>query len=153
MEVDCLQKIREHSKGVVFPMGKEVPVVKGDTIRYDRSLIIVQQCSEDVRLIFRKGLLFPGFILGARTDGSGSFSVSTIGFIGKLSIGSFKQLPTDVSTPANRVYSLLLWREGYANPSLYLLQLTNETARANTDAAGFINGARVTAFGFCSILI
>jgi hypothetical protein len=40
-----------------------------------------------------------------------------------------------------------------ANPFLYLFELTSENADSKTTIKTFIEKAKVTAFGFCSILI
>jgi hypothetical protein len=40
-----------------------------------------------------------------------------------------------------------------ANPRLYLFELTNDTGTSKTTMKTFIENAKVTAFGFCSILI
>ena len=70
-----------------------------------------------------------------------------------LSISNVKELHFPNQRPDTKSFSFLLWQKNTANPSLYLFELTNKTENPNTTIRTFIEKAKITAFGFCSILI
>jgi hypothetical protein len=102
--------------------------------------------------IFQLGLVFPELIYGASTMGDKyefkrTFSIDT------LSISNVTELHFPNQGQNAKSFSFLLWEENMANPSLYIFELANETANSRTNIKTFIERAKVTAFGFCSILI
>ena len=153
MELDCVKTIRNNSKDIQFPKFNGKITVQKDTIHFDNSVIALNHSSPDAIFIFKQGLLFPALIVAASTGGDGKFEMSTLPYIGLLSISSFEELKLTDTIPTIKTYSFLLWRRGFANPSLYLFQLTNETSNSKTNIDEFIKNARLSAFGFCSILI
>jgi hypothetical protein len=153
IESTCIKTIRENSKNIVFPKINGLVNIKSDTIQYEYSLVLLRHSSPETFMIFKKGILFPALILGASTDRKGKFQMSAIPFIGKLSISSFHELTITGQPPATKTFSFLLWQQNLTNPMLYILQLTNDKASSTTDGIEFIDGSRLTAFGFCSIII
>ena len=152
IDVRCLNELNRESNNLLFPTYNNHISIKGDTIRFDKSEILLRNSCDEAFLIFRRGLLFPELILGASTDRYGKRNKTSAKFIGVISLSSFKEMDIPV-TPTKRCFSFLLWRKGLANPLLYVLQLPNEKANRTTSLTAFIAESRVTAFGFCSILI
>ena len=153
MERNCAKTIRNNSKDILFPKFNEKITVKKDTIHFDNSVIVLKHSSPAAITILKQGLLFPALIVAAGTGGDGKFEMSTLPYIGLLSISSFEELKLTDTIPTVKTFSFLLWRSGIANPSLYIFQLTNESSNSKTSIDEFIKNARLTAFGFCSILI
>ncbi len=153
MEAQCLQSILVNSKETIFPRTNQSIVIKGDTIQFDKSLIYLRQSEANAFLIIKEGLLFPELILGAGTGINHAFKISNIAFIGTIALSSFHQLEIPAEVPGTKTFSFLLWRENWANPSLYVLQITNDKAASSASFSDFIKGAKLSAFGFCSILI
>jgi hypothetical protein len=153
MESQCLQRIRVNSKETVFPRTNQSIVIKGDTIKFEKSLIFLRQSEANAFLILKEGLIFPELILGASTTSNHAFKISNIAFIGTLVLSSFHQLEVPAEAPATKTFSFLLWRENWANPVLYVLQITNDKAGPSASFSEFIKGAKLSAFGFCSVLI
>jgi hypothetical protein len=71
----------------------------------------------------------------------------------RLSISDVSELHFADQKADTKCFSFLLSNKMMANPSLYLFELTNDTCTSKTTMKTFIENAKVTAFGFCSILI
>ncbi len=153
MERDCEKRIRSNSRDILFPKFNGLITVQKDSIHFDNSVIVLQNSNPAAIAIFKQGLLFPALIDAARTGPDGKFEMSSLPYIGSMSLSSFKELRISDTTQTVKTFSFLLWRPGFANPSLYLFQLTNESSNSKTNIDEFIKKARLTAFGFCSILI
>lgn len=153
MELKCLNDIGAKSKYIVFPINSYPIVRKADSIHFDRSLILLRNSCEEAFLIFNKGLLFPELIIGASTSREGELGKTSHKYIGTISISSFRHIETPSSSPTKKTFTFLLWQTHLANPMLYILQLTNEMAGSSTTLSEFIEGSKVSAFGFCSMLV
>lgn len=154
MESKCLESIRNSCKNIQFPKIKGEFKIKGDTIEYDSFLILLDRSGPEAVAIFQRGLLPPSLILRANKDGSGTFRpLNTLLALGRLSISSFHEIVIPGQSPTIKTFSFLKWEEHQANPSLYILQLTNENANQKTNKITFIEESTLTSFGFCSILI
>ena len=153
MEKRCDKEIRSNSRNRVFPKYKGAVVVSKDTIHFGSSAVTLHDSKPEKIIIFKQGLLFPDLILGASTNGDGKFSMNTLPYSGTISIGSLEEINIPENGPKLKTFSFLVWRNGMANPSLYMFELTNEKADSKTENDLFIRHARLTALGFCSILI
>ena len=150
---DCENRIRINSRDILFPRFNGKITVQKDTIHFDNSTIVLPYSNPAAIAIFKQGLLFPALIEAASTRSDGKFEMSSIPHIGSMSLSSFRELRLNDTTPTVKTFSFLLWRPGFANPSLYIFQLTNEFSNSKTDNEEFIKNARLSAFEFCSILI
>ena len=156
MDTRCMKRIKEFSADVHFPKFTGLTTISKDTIKFDSSCIIIHDTDPEIKKIFELGLLFPDLVYGASTRGDKfefkkTFSADTI------SISNVKELHFPNQKLGARCFSFLLWQRStyprIANPSLYLFELTNEKANLQSSNDEFIQKAKVTAFGFCSILI
>ncbi len=152
METGCIKRIKDFSSKTNFPKFTGLTSVSKDTIKFDRSCIIVSDINTDLSKIFELGLLFPDLIYGASTMGDKyefkeTFSIDT------LTISSLSELYFPNQRPGTKSFKFLLWHKMMANPSLYLFELTNSDPNSQTSIKTFLQKAKVTAFGFCSILI
>jgi len=138
-------------------------LINETTFRYDESIIIAHFIEKEYRAIFEKGILYPA-IFGGYNDGRilelpqvpdsvrskpfYSFSRNDSLYVGIMESLMFLN-------PSDKIkrFKLYLSRPGVMNPSMYVFELTNDTANKTTDLVSFINGARLTFFKFVSILI
>lgn len=147
-----MKRIKEFSLGKHFPKFTGLTALSKDTIKFDSSCIIFHDTDPEIKKIFELGLVFPDLIYGASTRGDKFEFKKTFG-ADTLSISNVKELHFSNQRADTKCFSFLLWHKMMTNPSLYLFEITNEAANSNTAIKKFIEKAKVTAFGFCSILI
>jgi len=152
METGCLKRIKEFSADKHFPKFTGLTSVSKDTIKFGSSVIVIRGSKPEVVNVFELGLVFPDLIYGASTMGNSyenrrTYSADT------LSISDVTELHFPIQRPDTKSFSFLLWHRNIANPSLYLFELTSKEANFKTTLNVFIEKAKVTAFGFCSILM
>ena len=156
MEAGCMKRINEFSADINFPKFTGLTIVSKDTIKFDSSCIIIRNTNLELIKIFALGTVFPDLIRGASTRGNNyefknTFSADT------LTIGNVSELNFPSQKPGAKYFSFLLYQRStnprILNPSLYLFELTNEKANYKATIKEYIQNAKVTAFGFCSILI
>ncbi len=151
MDTRCMKRIKEFSANINFPKFPELTVISKDTIKFGSSCIIIHETHPEIKKLFELGLVFPDLIYGASTRGD-KFEFKKTSGADTLSISNVKELHFLNQKADTKCFSFLLWHKMMANPSLYLFEITNETGNSNTTKI-FIEKAKVTAFGFCSILI
>jgi len=152
METRCVERIKSFSSNINFPKFTGQTSVSNDTIKFDSSCIIVSGINSDLLKIFELGLVFPDLIYGASTRGDKyefrkTFTTDT------LTISSVSELHFRNQSPGTKSFRLLLWHKMTANPRLYIFELTSSDTNSQTSIKDFLQKAKVTAFGFCSILI
>jgi len=151
-----MKRIKEFSIDIDFPKFTGLTTVSKDTIKFDSSCIIIYHTNPEIKKIFEIGLLFPDLVYGASTRGD-KYEFRKTYTADTLSVSNVKELHFPNQKSDTRWFSFLLWqRSTYlksANPSLYLFELTNVKAKSQSLKDEFIRNAKVTAFGFCSILI
>ena len=156
MDTRCMKRIKEFSVNIRFPKFTRLTTISKDTIKFDSSCIIIHATDPEIKKIFELGLLFPDLVYGASTRGD-KFEFKRTFSADTLSISNVTELHFPNQKSDTRCFSFLLWQRStfprVANPSLYLFELTNEKANLQSSNDEFIQKAKVTAFGFCSILI
>jgi len=156
MDTRCMKRIKEFSVDIRFPKFTGLTTISKDTIKFDSSCIIIHDTDPEIKKIFELGLLFPDLVYGASPRGD-KFEFKRTFRADTLSISNVKELHFPNQKLETRCFSFLLWQRStyprIANPSLYLFELTNEKANLQTSNDEFIHKAKVTAFGFCSLLI
>ncbi len=152
MDTRCMKRIKEFSANINFPKFTGLTFVVMDTIKFDSSCIIIHDTDPEIKKLFELGLVFPDLIYGASTRGD-KFEFKRTFDADTLSISNVKELHFPNQRPDTKSFSFLLWRKNMANPSLYLFELTNKAENPKTTIKTFAEKAKITAFGFCSILI
>ena len=152
MDTRCMKTIKEFSVDIHFPKFTGLTIVSKDTIKFDSSSIIIRETDPEIKKIFELGLVFPDLIYGASTMGD-KFEFKRNFGADTFSISNVKELHFPNQRPDTKSFSFLLWQQNMANPSLYLFELTTKTANPKTSIRTFVEKAKITAFGFCSILI
>jgi hypothetical protein len=134
----CMKEIKRQFKtdSITKYMGR-IDISK-NTFKYSNGVIIVENTSPEMLLIFSKGLISPGHF--GTSSISDTVSISYVEEIKRQQKKNKKQ------------FSFLLYRKGIMNPSLFLFELNNDSANKKSFIQ-FIEKARLSAFGFCSILI
>jgi hypothetical protein len=152
METACMKKIDQFSAGIHFQRFTGHIILNEDIVQFDNSIININRIEPGLIRIFELGLVFPALIYEASSTGEKyeskiNFTTDTL-YISDLSELHFANQSFDTKS-----FSFLLWHKDRLNPSLYLFKLTNENVHSKTSTETFIDGAKMTAFGFCSILI
>jgi hypothetical protein len=153
LEETCIDSIIAHSRKVKFEKFPKEVLQKGGTFTYEYSVIKLGDPNPVALMILTSGLINPRLILSASTDGKHAFTTVDKRVVSLLTISNITELKCNHAEPHTKTFSFLVWRPGMANPYQYLFQLTNNTSDENLDMESFIKGARLTAFGFCTILI
>lgn len=153
MESGCIQELKKSVTNSTIERQPLPSLIKGDTIVFEKTQVVIQNSSTVAFLIFKKGLLSPTLIMSASTYGDRRIIKSTISNIGSVTINSFSETKISGQPATVRTFTFLRWASGHANPYMYILQLTNTHANAETSLDDFIEGAYVSVFGFCSILV
>lgn len=153
MEQDCLKRIIDSTAGIDFPIYSNKILIKNDTFNFGKNQFVIPSIDDLTAKIITSGLLHPGLIASAKTDGSGKFQSPTLQYIGTVKIGNIQEIKIDGKSPTKKAFSFLVMRDHFANPFLYIFELTNNEGREETSINEFIKGAHLSAFGFCSILI
>ena len=147
-----MKRIKEFSADIRFPKFTGLTILSKDTIKFDSSFIIIYDTDPEIKKIFELGLVFPDLIYGASTMGDKFKFKRTFG-ADTLSISNVKEVHFQNQRPDTKSFSFLLWQQNMANPSLYLFELMDRTANPKTTIKTFVEKAKITAFGFCSILV
>jgi hypothetical protein len=147
-----MQRIKEFSVDIRFPKFTGLTSISKDTVKFDSSYIIIHNTDPEIKKIFELGLVFPDLIYGASTMGD-KFEFKKNSFVDTLTISDVTELHFANQKTGTKCFSFLLWRKMMANPSLYVFELTSDIGTSKTTMKTFIEKAKVTAFGFCSILI
>jgi hypothetical protein len=153
LEETCLDRIVSHCKNIKFDKFDGEIIQRGDTFDYDFSAIKLSDTNPISTMILKSGLINPRLIMSASTDGNYTFSNVDKRAVALLSLSNIAELKLGSKEPHTKTFSFLVWRQGLANPSQYLFQLTNNSLEQKVDLESFIKGARLTAFGFCTIQI
>jgi hypothetical protein len=118
----------------------KIVIIDKNTIKYDGKVIHVFDTSSELLSIFKRGILYPSIILGNQP------------YHDTLVICCIEEVKFPKQSVKTKRFSLLL-ADNSVNPALYFFELTNENATEETDRACFIDGAKLTVFGFASILM
>ena len=167
------EKFRKEKQFVEFQNSKferfkgEILVVNEHTIKYDgKSLLITNTNSELIR-VFEIGILYPSIFVENRetepekkdslnSSKTNEDSVIVIKLSRKdnskfffnrsdsLTISDFKESRNYSNSPTKRKFDFLLFYKGFANPTEFSIELTNESATKKTDLKTFIDGASLT---------
>ena len=152
MDTRCMKRIKEFSSDIQFSKFSGQTIVSKDTIKFDSSIIIIRGADPELIKIFELGIIFPDLIFGASTQGD-KYQITKSLTADTLTISDVSELRFKNQELSTKSFSFLLWNKNMANPSLYLFELTNKNANRDTSIKTFIEKAKITAFGFCSILI
>lgn len=98
-----------------------------NTFKFDDQVIVLDNINRSLKPIFLKGLLYPQIIA---TD---------ISFISSL-----EELKFLNTSPKVKRFKFWLFSKNVSNPTVYLLEITNEEAIVKTDIKTFIENGKLT---------
>ena len=158
MERKCMKRIKHTSTNVQFPKFAGQISVSKDTIKYGKSAIIIWDTDPEIKKLFELGLVFPDLInstfpIDDKFDYHESPDADT------LYISNVRELHPFFQNPNRKCFRFFLWERNRnnpfsnLNPALYLFELKSKNYRSKNDLKKFIEKSKVTAFGFCTVLI
>lgn len=115
-------KKEEHSR-----YGKQIIAVNANTYQYGYQYFSIPELADSIKPLFTSGILYSS-LFGANASG----------------IGNIEELPFPELPPAIKRFSCWVNSQGFANPVVYVFELTNEQATKQTDLKSFIMGASLT---------
>ncbi|MEO4005484.1 hypothetical protein [Flavobacterium sp. CAU 1735] len=98
-----------------------------NTFKFDDQVIVLDNINRSLKPIFLKGLLYPQII------------ADDISFISSLEELKFLNI-----SPKVKRFKLWLFKKNVSNPTVYLLEITNEQATEKTDIKTFIENGKLT---------
>ncbi|TCJ14025.1 hypothetical protein EPD60_08400 [Flaviaesturariibacter flavus] len=136
-----------------FPRYPLAIQVAGNEVRYDSMTIVVSVAAE-YRALFTSGVFQPAVLAGGRAfvgfrprgDSTGFYNTR------RTTVSDLASLPGALPDSLRR-YTFLSWSPGFANPTLYVLELSNPKGKRGESFESFLKGAQVTFCRFVSILI
>jgi hypothetical protein len=153
-----MKRIKHTSAGVQFPKFAGQINVSRDTIKFGKSAIIIWDTDPEIIKLFELGLLFPDLINATFPMGD-KYKYHESSNADTLYISNVEELHFRFQKSNRKCFSFLKWNRNWKdqyqdlNPALYLFELKNKNSKSRNDLKTFIEKAKVTAFGFCSILI
>lgn len=141
----------------------EITCLSDNIFRYDNNIIAGDFTEAEFRIVFERGIIYPSIFTGY-SDGRvlekaivpDSLKETLLYKLTRddsMRVVILNEL--DFLNPSVKVrrYTLYLWRPGRANPSMYVMELTNESATNVTNLKGFLKEAKLSFLKFVSILI
>jgi len=147
--------------------------VEGNAFIYDKQVIKVY-ASPELKLLFKNGVFYPSLLLYAddglprslkirmpkgtiqssRSDDT--IPVKTLKSVfnpDSLVVSAFEELKPLETSPKQRRFRFLVNIEGFLNPTLYFVELSNDEATSATDLTAFTKNARITFLRKGSLII
>ncbi|MDO6433294.1 hypothetical protein Q4E93_21970 [Flavitalea sp. BT771] len=139
----------------------KIVIVNDNTFGYGDNIIKVHSTSDELKTIFKLGIINSAIFGGGENVKKPSIDSMTIaertiyGLIRSdtLAISDVEELKFLNTSSQVKRFRFLLWRPGFANPTLYFFELTNDKANKKTGLVNFIRGSQLTLIKMRSILI
>jgi len=139
----------------------KIVIVDDNTFGYGDNILTVNSTSDDLKNIFKLGIIYSAIIGGDENvkkpniDSMTKEQKTIYSFIrvDSLAISNVEELKALSNSCEVKRFRLLLWRIGIANPMLYFFELKNDKADRKTELLDFIRGSHLTFFKMYSILI
>ena len=133
----------------------EIKEKDGTEFIYDNKSLSIYGIDEPLKLLFKKGILYPQLISGFTTQNRktekelDSLSVSERYFYelsrgDNLTITNLEELDFLSNSPKTKRFRFWLGRPKSVNPQIYIFELTNENADKNTKLKEFIMNSKLT---------
>jgi len=126
----------------------KVLVVNENMFKYDEEILLVYNTNKDYKVIFENGTLYPALITGDVEKGlvRKEDLKSMVFRNDSLRISNFHELTFLEKTPKVKRFEFWLFFKGFANPTVYFVELTNKNATRRTSLFEFLKNARLTFF-------
>lgn len=146
---------KEHYKKDVYNrFDGDIQILSTNEIRFDNKTLRVY-CDDELLPIFTLGIFYPQLIIGfgenepISTENRHSIHHETR-FLHQLqrndylNVSELEELTYLNRSPKVRRFRFLNFREGFINPNVYFLELSNENATKNTTLHEFISTCKLT---------
>ena len=104
--------------------------ISEDTIKYGNKILEIKGINPEFKPIFKKQISY----------------LDVIPYPDTISICCVQELNFLDISPKIKRFSCWLFRMGFANPTVYFIELTNDNANDKTDLENFMVGAKITFF-------
>ncbi len=146
---------KEYKKLSYETYRNEIVEKEGTEFIYDNKSFNIYGVNEALKLIFKKGILYPQLISGFTTEKRksekelDSLSATQRYFYemsrgDNLTITNLEELHFLSDSPKIKRFRFWLGRPKSANPQVYIFELTNETADKKTELKDFIENSKLT---------
>jgi hypothetical protein len=146
---------KEYKKLSYETYHNEIIEKEGTEFIYDNKSFNIYEVNETLKLIFKKGIIYPQLISGFTTEKRksekelDSLSATQKYFYemsrgDNLTITNLEELNFLSDSPKIKRFRFWLGRPKSANPQVYIFELTNETADKNTELKDFIENSKLT---------
>lgn len=158
------EKIREgfyNEKGFERYKGK-IEILKDSAIRYDSIILQLYNIPSEYRVIFEKGIFYPGVFTGDQSGnimhpGSRPDSATALGncftHYNIIGVSALNEIKSERNSYTIKRFRIWEYSCGFANPREFIFELDNKLANENTSLADFINGSKLTLIRFITIII
>lgn len=150
---------KNYTKQSFKKYSSKIEIIDSNTFKYGNNILTVKSASEEVKEIFRSGIIYSTIIGGGESRPNITCitkeqkAIYDFIRIDTLTISNIEELKALNKPPKVKRFRFLLWRKGIANPSLYFFELTNDRANEKMSQMTFIRDSQLTFFKMCSILI
>jgi len=127
-----------------FAKFKGTVKINGDTLNYFDETIVVKNTDTQWTAIFTRGLLYPGLITAHVKPGGKVEQV--LDTPANFTVSNFEELPFLNKNKKQKRFRFWLFINGFCNPVVCFIELSNENADNKTDSKTFIKGAKLTFF-------
>jgi len=111
-------------------------VAKGNSYTFNDKVLELVDVSTEMKGLFVKGILYPEL-----------FDIEFgINKIDTLKISGFEEMKSLSKQPTSKRFKFSTSRKGLLNPTVYLIEVTNEQATSKTNIKDFIAGCSLTFF-------
>lgn len=150
---------KQHYKKRVQPI-----ISDGNVYKYDKVVITIAK-STLLKALFDEGIFYPDIMaIAGKYQPKGHVKINKDSLLAwskkdtsktsksvlltpdSLFIDNFEEMKFLEKTPESKRFRFWVFTKGFANPTIYFMELTNNKVTANTDLISFINGARLTFF-------
>ena len=146
---------KEYTKQSFKIYSNEIKEIEKTEWIFDNKSFHIYGVNDTLKVIFEKGILYPQLISGYTTEERkskkelDSLTVSQKYFYelrrgDNLTITNLEELKYLSDSPKNKRFRFWLGRPNSANPQVYLIELTNESANENTELKEFIDNCKLT---------
>jgi hypothetical protein len=139
---------KEYTKQNYNRFAGTITIIDDETYNYDDEVLKVFDTCKDLKKIFQKGIIYPEIFTGPVKMGLERGKELELMIIrnDSLRISNLEELTFLKNTAKTKTFRFWLYAKGIINPTVYFIELSNETANRKTDLTTFINGSKLTFF-------
>jgi hypothetical protein len=139
---------KEYTKQNYDRFAGTITIIDDETYNYDDEVLKIFDTCKDLKQIFQKGIIYPEIFTGPVKRGPERKKELELMIVrnDSLRISNLEELTFLKNTVKTKTFRFWLYAKGLMNPTVYFIELSNETANRKTDLTTFINGSELTFF-------